>query len=362
MTVALPQMLELEAAGAAAECAVRVEELGPGLETAWDEVVRLSPGSSVFHLLGWRQAVERTLGHRALYLVARRGCRLVGLLPLFEVDSMLAGHALVSVPFGVRGGILAEDDGAQNALMAAAQRLAAARRVDYLELRSEKGLDRPDLVTKRLYVTFRADLTQPDHLLLGRMDRKRRQMLHYAKRAGYECRAAGAESLPEFYRLFCLSMRHHGTPPYPQRFLDAILECLPSNLYFLYHQGRPLAAALNLFHQGTLMPFYAGGERSPRLRGVDDFLYWSLMRWGREHGYHTFDFGRSRVGTGAHAFKARWGMTEVPLEYQTHLVGAAEPPNVSPANPRYAPLIALWRRLPLPLTRWLGAPIIRRLP
>ena len=80
-----------------------------------------------------------------------------------------------------------------------------------------------------------------------------------------------------------------------------------------------------------------------------------------DEAYYLVDIGSKR-GTGAYAFKARWGMTEVPLAYQYHLVRAKELPNVSPANPKYQALIELWKRMPLPLTRLLGPRIIRRIP
>ena len=113
---------------------------------------------------------------------------------------------------------------------------------------------------------------------------------------------------------------------------------------------------------GVVLPFYAGGDRDRRHRAVEEHLYWSLMRWGMAEGFHTFDFGRSKRGTGAHAFKARWGMDEVPLAYQYHLVRDYELPNLSPANPRYGALLAAWRHLPLPLTRLVGPPLVRRIP
>jgi hypothetical protein len=104
------------------------------------------------------------------------------------------------------------------------------------------------------------------------MDRKRRQMLHYAQRAGYECRAAGAESLPEFYRLFCLSMRQHGTPPYPQRFLNAILECLPSNLFFVYHQG-----VANTIKSGVVAS--TAITNADVTAGLLSAITWNLITW-----------------------------------------------------------------------------------
>jgi FemAB-related protein (PEP-CTERM system-associated) len=343
-----------------------VEPLQPRLEAKWDRFVRQTPGATFFHQLGWRWLVERVFRHRAHYLVARRGERIAGVLPLFELDSRLFGHSLVSVPFAIGGGIVADGSEAARVLLHEARGLAEELGVDYLELRSEKPLSHEpgELLGKDLYVTFRADLTEGEEALLRRMDRKRRQMMSYVSRAGFEHRVAGLEELPLFYDLFCQSMRHHGTPVYPRLFLREVLDRFPAdtNLFFVYHQGRPVAAALNLLWRGVVMPYYAGHDRKHYPRGVDDYLYLSILRWGRDHGFHTFDFGRSKRGTGAHAFKARWGMEEVPLAYQYYLVEARELPNVSPANPKYQRLIRIWQRLPLPVTRLLGPRIIRNVP
>ena len=71
----------------------------------WDAFVRSTPGGSPFHLLAWKRAVESTFGHRAHYLLAIRGGGVEGVLPLFEVKGLLGGRGLVSVPYGVYGGI-----------------------------------------------------------------------------------------------------------------------------------------------------------------------------------------------------------------------------------------------------------------
>ncbi|HEX5759845.1 MAG TPA: FemAB family XrtA/PEP-CTERM system-associated protein, partial [Thermoanaerobaculia bacterium] len=325
--------------------------------------VERAPDATAFHLLGWRRVVERSFGHPAHYLTALADGRITGVLPLFELRSLLFGRSLISLPFAIGGGVVAEDRAAAEALLAAAKGLAERLRVDYLELRSEKPAA-PDLATKDLYVTFRADLDAGEEALLRRMERKRRQMMTYAGKAGFTLRIAAADELPLFHGLFARSMRRHGTPVYPRRFLAEVLAQYPgrANLAFVEHQGRAVAGVLSLLFRGVLMPFYAGSEDGERVRGVDDFLYLELMRWGRQHGFHTFDFGRSKRGTGPYKFKTWWGMEEVPLAYQYHLVRARELPNVSPANPRYERAIRLWRRLPLPVTKLVGPWIVRRVP
>jgi FemAB-related protein (PEP-CTERM system-associated) len=343
---------------------VAVELLRDHREGEWDRYVRSAPGATFFHQLGWRWLVERTFGHRAHYLTALRDGRIAGVLPLFELKSLLFGHSLVSIPFAIGGGLVADDEAAEKALLAAAKDLARELRVDYLELRSEVPLDDPELLTKNLYVTFRADLAIGEEALLKRMERKRRQMMNYVAKAPFEHRVAGLEELPLFYKLFCESMRHHGTPVYPKLFLREILDRHPahSNLFFIHHEGRPVAAVLNLLFRDVVMPFYAGADRMEKPRGVDEYLYLSIMRWGRENGFRTFDFGRSKRETGAYKFKAKWGMDEVPLGYQYYLVKARALPNVSPANPKYQRAIRIWQKLPLPLTRLLGPSIVKRVP
>jgi FemAB-related protein (PEP-CTERM system-associated) len=343
---------------------VAVDFLRDHREGEWDRYVRSAPGATFFHQLGWRWLVERTFGHRAHYLTALREGRIVGVLPLFELKSLLFGHALVSIPFAIGGGLVADDDAAARALLAEAKAIARELKVDYLELRSETPIDDPELLTKNLYVTFRADLTEGEDALLKKMERKRRQMMNYVAKAPFEHRVAGIEELPLFYEMFCESMRHHGTPVYPKLFLREILDRHPghTNLFFVYHEGKPVAGVMNLLFRDVVMPFYAGADRTEKPRGVDEYLYLSIMRWGRENGFRMFDFGRSKRETGAYKFKARWGMDEVPLGYQYYLVKARELPNVSPANPKYQAAIRVWRKLPMPVTRLIGPSIVKRVP
>ncbi len=351
------------AAGSTGAPGPRIERLRSEMEMAWDEYVNRHLEASVFHLLGWKRVVERSFGHRPFYLIARRGGKIVGVLPLFLVRGLLCSRQLVSLPFAIRGGVLADDSRVAAALLERARSDAVELRVAFVEMRSERAAFE-QLETLARFVTFRADLTLDEAELLRRMEKKRRQMMNYARRAGYEGRFVGPEELQLFYRLFCQSMRSHGTPVYPLRFLGEILAQYPqqAKLYFAYQGGKPLAGVLTFLFRGEVMPFYAGTDRFRRPRGLDDFLYWSLMRWGRQQGFKSFDFGRSRKGTGAYKFKARWGMQEVPLGYQRLPLRSAPRSDLSPESPRLKPLIRVWRRMPLWVTRLLGPRIIRSIP
>ena len=84
------------------ETAMLVRELSSSTAEAaeWDAFVRRSPEGSPFHLLAWCRAVEHAFGFRSHYLVAVREQHVEGVLPLFEVRSLLGERAMVSEKFG----------------------------------------------------------------------------------------------------------------------------------------------------------------------------------------------------------------------------------------------------------------------
>jgi len=93
-----------------------------------------------------------------------------------------------------------------------------------------------------------------------------------------------------------------------------------------------------------------------------NFMYWKLMEAAVARGLRRYDFGRSRVGTGAFSFKRNMGFEPVPLEYEYYLRGAAAIPSVNPSNPKYDRVKNLWRRLPVPLVKWFGPRLMKYLP
>jgi hypothetical protein len=85
------------------------------------------------------------------------------------------------------------------------------------------------------------------------------------------------------------------------------------------------------------------------------------MGHARARGCTRFDFGRSKLGTGAFAFKKNWGFEPVPLSYVSRTAPGVEPRVINPLSPKYRLQVAAWRKLPLWLANRLGPPIARGL-
>jgi hypothetical protein len=82
------------------------------------------PRRDIFPSLGWQEIITEVFRHRTHFLYVERAGRIEGVLPLAHVKSVLFGDALVSLPFAVYGGVVAESGDAATALEEGAQALA----------------------------------------------------------------------------------------------------------------------------------------------------------------------------------------------------------------------------------------------
>jgi FemAB-related protein (PEP-CTERM system-associated) len=348
--------------------AITVKPYSGASAAAWDEYVRRASGSTFCHLTGWMRVVERTWQHQSYSLSAERADAIVGVLPLFHVQSRWFGSMLVSTPNAVYGGALGDDMDARRALITEAKQLALKLQVDYLELRDagEVGdeADDPELRGKELYVTFEHPITTDEEALMRSFPRDLRRMVRQGPKHGLSSEVGREELLDEFYDVYATSVRNLGTPVFPKRLFAEYLREFPSACdILLIRQGRQVAGAVMSFYfRDTVLPYYGGAYQEFYRAGVNNFMYWELMRRAAARGVTRFDFGRSKLGTGAYAFKQGWGMTERPLPYKYFLVRAKGLPNLNPTNPKFELMIAAWKRLPLSVTKLIGPRIVKNLP
>jgi FemAB-related protein (PEP-CTERM system-associated) len=322
---------------------------------AWDSFVREHPQGTFFHLSGWQRVLKRAFGHRSYYLVARQDANLVGVLPLARVKSLLFGDALISTPFCVYGGAV----GTPQAVIALEDRAAALARelqVDHLELRN-RTVTRAVAdawPVKELYVTFRRSLDPDPEKNLAAIPRKQRAEV----RAGLKnlLQTEFDSNTRRFFDIYSRSVRALGTPVFARRYFDVLREEFGADceIATVTHEGRPLASLMTFWFRNEVLPYYGGGLPAARALSGYDYLYWDLMCRAVQRGCQIYDFGRSKLDTGPFKYKKHWGFEPAPLPYAYHLVRRTTLPNLSPTNPKYHRAIEAWKRLPLPVTQWVG--------
>lgn len=322
------------------------------------------PDATPFHLPEWSLAVTEGCRQRAEYLVAEEAGAIAGVLPLTAIGSSLFGRALVSTGFGVGGGILAARAAAVAPLADAGWALSERLRCPGLELR---GGPCPGPEWQRddsTYCGFVRPLAADDAAELQAVPRKQRAELRKALAIDLAIETgADRAARRAHYAVYAESVRNLGTPVFPAGLFGRVLDRFgdAADILTVRHQGRAVASVLSLYWRGTVYPYWGGGTAAARELRANDRMYFALMAHARARGCTTFDFGRSKVGTGAAAFKKNWGFTPAPLVYFSRHAEGAPPRSVNPLDPKYRRKIAAWKRLPLWAANRIGPFIARGL-
>jgi FemAB-related protein (PEP-CTERM system-associated) len=332
-------------------------------ESEWDAFVTRHPHGTVDHLWRWREIFEKVFGHETAYLTAHRGGKVVGVLPLVEFRSRIFGRSVISLPFLNYGGVLADDETVAAELVHRAVENARRFGARHVELRHvhRQFPDRP-------YRQHKLKLTRPlpasSDELWNDVDRKIRNQVRKAQKAGLVTVVGGTELVSDFYGVFARNMRDLGTPVYSRRLFEETLRQFSDRVtvFVVRRSGVALAAGISVrFRDVALVP-WASSLREYRALCPNMLLYWDMLDHAVSNGARVFDFGRSSPGSGTHAFKLQWGASAVPLHWEYVLLKARVLPDQGPSNSRFRTAIGIWKHLPQWVANSMGPAVASHLP
>lgn len=346
------------------QAAVQIRLASPNERSGWDEYVERHPLGTLFHTFAWRNAVGEAFGHRMFELLALRGERIVGLLPLTLVASLLFGRRLVSVPYGVGGGVLADEEETGRQLFEEARRIANEERCTTIELRSERAT-MAGLPTCDRYVGFERELPRSPDDVLDWLPRKARAAARNGRDKYGLNLSFGDEHLPDVWELYSWNMRRLGSINYPYRFFERLLAHTPGRHWvcLVRRDGRPVTGLVTFLFRDRVLPYFFGASDEARHCSAANFTYFSVMRLAAAEGYRVFDFGRSRRDNpGSFDFKRFHGFEPHPLAYQRWTIDGRDRGGLTPSNPLFTPARRVWSWLPPAVTRRLGSHLSRHIP
>ncbi len=348
--------------------------LEPGEEAKWEAFVSSRPQATIYHSLAWRNVTVEGLGHTPKYLRATSAAgEITGVLPLFVVGG-LWGRRLVSVPMRDRAGVLADDDASTGALVSRAVALRTELRCDYLELKQFGTLPADVVAAHRLqrvehWVTTRIDLTVGRDRLWTALDRDAvRWAINKARRSGVRVvEDSSPEGIERFYELFSRTRTRMGIPPFPPGLFRAIHRHIimagKGNLVLATVGDEAVNAMVSFFSGTSFLPAYAAPQRSVDKRFYpSESVFWHTIEWAVANGFTTYDFGAdSPRQEGLLRFKRKWGGVPMPIPSYFQVREGKRLPEFDSSKSTFDAARRVWARLPLGLSKRLGAVVTRQL-
>jgi FemAB-related protein (PEP-CTERM system-associated) len=242
--------------------------------------------------------------------------------------------------------------------------LADELNVKYLECRHETAIPHPRFNFARTdKVHMRLQLPDSDEALMKSFKSKLRSQIKKAGQYDLQVRFGGTELLDDFYQVFARNMRDLGTPVFSRKLFAAILREFDGDaeLCSVSKDGQTIASGLIIHRHGVTEAPSASSLREFNRLNANMLMYRHLLRRSIERGSNVFDFGRSSEDSGTYKFKAQWGATPSPANWQ-YYVRKGDPNDMRPDAGNKKRLVEIWQRLPVWLTKTIGPPIVRGIP
>ncbi|MGH9734150.1 MAG: GNAT family N-acetyltransferase [Candidatus Acidiferrales bacterium] len=300
--------------------------MNPLTDPRWLRFVERRQDSSVFHTVGWLQALNATYNYEPLvYTTSPPEAELTNGIVVCSVRSHFTGSRAVSLPFSDHCQPLVDDELSSNALINYMQLSLDRNHWRYFELRPRSAdgfLESSDvhLSCTDHYVQHSIDLRPSLETLFrkfqnGSVQRK----IKRAEREHLEYEEGRSERLLcQFYELMILTRRRHGLPPQPLVWFRNIVRFMRDNITIrmALKDGIPAASILTISHNQSVVYKYGCSDSKFQNLGGTALVLWKAIQDAKQAGALEFDLGRSdATNVGLIEFKQHWGGKMSALNY-----------------------------------------------
>jgi hypothetical protein len=156
--------------------------------------------------------------------------------------------------------VVARDAAAHDALIREATSLAVRLGVGHLELRNQHAPE-ANMLTKDLYVTFRAPMDPDPEKNLLAIPRKQRAMIRKGIDAGLTSELD--TDTDRCYKTYSDSVRHLGTPVFGRHYFRILKEVFGNDCDVLtvMRKEKLVASVLSFYFRDQVLPYYGGDQR-----------------------------------------------------------------------------------------------------
>ena len=288
----------------------------------WANFVYNHSGAEVFHHPAWIKLIAECYGYCSFVIVAQNSeGNIVGGLPVVDVKSWLTGHRWVSLPFSDFCPPIFQDNAVLKFMLEYLIGQYKQRLIPMVEIRY--SVTQQDSIHQfSEYFRHTLKLNNDPDIVYYSFDKTRvREPIRQAMKRGVEIRQATCkQDILTFYHMLVKTRQHLGVPVQPMRYFELLWDnIIDQDLGFLllaFSGNTPIGGTVCLNFKNILTAKYnASTPENWRLR-ANNLLYWSAIKWGCEHGYQVFDWGRTDLhNESLRDFKCGWGSEEEILHY-----------------------------------------------
>lgn len=328
----------------------------------WDSYVESSPDVIAWHSWDWSQVLIQHYGCRFYPIAAYDGGRIRGILPLYHVKTFRSGDALMSIPYVVAGGAVADSEEGRQALLAKAIDIARETNIHKLTLKQYKVRIAGDLFTEEGYYNRELTLSPDINAVWNSISAENRAKVEQSRAHQFTLEYP-SKDLDRFYRMLLRDQHAAGVPCMSKSWVRRLYD---TGMYeiSLLKQGSEIVAGtmVKKFKDTVSFPFTCLAGTTPRhLLGAYS-LYWQIIERLATEGIRICHSGRIPNTDQALPYRLGWGGTKYPYLYQYYGVAGQKTEFAEKRGRKRELFETVWKHIPVPVARMLAPPIVKQFP
>lgn len=329
---------------------------------AWDSYVMGNPKSIAWQLYTWYDVVRQHYNVHFFPLAVFEADKIRGILPLYYYKSMLKQGTLISVPFAVAGGIVADNDEVSELLLNEAIEISKRHDNCRIVLKQYKYKIPGALSSDENYYNRELTLVRDKDELLNQISENNRDKIEEAKNAGFEI-VYPAANINEFYKVVNIHHHRNGIPCVTKKWIKLLIDSGMYSMAIINREGKAVAATMVKEFKDTIsFPFTSlMGESELHYLGVYN-LYWHMISTFAQTGKGIFHSGRIPINDETSKFRLGWGGEKFQY-YNQYFPQSVVNTEYSQKRGKKRELFTnVWSHLPRPLINLVNPFLVKQFP
>lgn len=302
---------------------MKLEIINPLDDSRWIELVNSHPGSDIFNHPAWMKVFAEGYKYKVFAAVKTGSDKnILAGIPFCEVNSITGSRYWISLPFSDHCEPLYRN---KDDLMEVTDfTLRQAEINNIQQVRIYSWADNNLFNTTDHDINHRLYLENSEDIILGRMERSKRQGIARALKAGLKAELLSDQnSIERFYKLHLLTRRRIGIPVQPKKIFRLIYQnIIMKDLGFIImisKNNNDIAAGMFFKFNGRLIYKYNASDIKFLNYRPNNLLIKTAISYGISENYKYIDFGKtSSTNIGLRKFKLGWGTQESRLFCSTY--------------------------------------------
>jgi hypothetical protein len=328
----------------------------------WDRFVHESPGVIAWHGYDWSRVLSEHYGTEFYPLAVYDGTTICGILPLYRIRTFRSGEALISIPHFVAGGIVADQEAVQQALLDKAIEIARKLKIAQITFKQYKLKLHGPLRTDENYYNRELEVSPDIDRVWQSITEANRAKVEGARKYDLKLEYP-SQDVSTFYRFLLNDQHAAGVPCVSKSWVQDLFNTGAYEIALLRHNGELVAATMaKKFRDTVSFPFSCLRDQSEKTALFAYSLYWQLITKLAGEGIRIVHSGRIPNTDAVFSYRLGWGGTKYSYYYQYY--GAAEgKTEFSTKRGRKRELVeSVWKKIPTSVARVVGPAIVKQFP